>query len=302
MKSLGYLISRNTRLFFKDRGTLLAAMIAPLILLCLFVTFLGNVYRDSLLSNLPQGISLDETLLEGFVGGWLISSLLAVSGVTVAFTANMTMVQDRINGARHDLLISPVKPSVLQLSYYFSTVLITLIICTLCLGAGLIYLYFTGWYLTAASIGLVFLDLLLVVLFGTALSSIICSFLTSQGGVSAVTSVVSSVYGFLCGAYMPISQFSKPLRNVIGCLPGTYGTSLLRNHMTADVLKAMLSAQLPADVTEGIKDVFDINLYFMDHSVGLGRMYLVMTVTIVVLVLAYIALNLIKGKARQNLN
>ena len=92
MKSLGYLISRNTRLFFKDRGTLLAAMIAPLILLCLFVTFLGNVYRDSLLSNLPQGITLGETLLEGFVGGWLISSLLAVSGVTVAFFHSFALV------------------------------------------------------------------------------------------------------------------------------------------------------------------------------------------------------------------
>lgn len=42
--------------------------------------------------------------------------------------------------------------------------------------------------------------------------------------------IVSSAYGFICGAYMPISQFSVGLQKAISFLPGTYGTSLIRNH------------------------------------------------------------------------
>ena len=41
------LIKRNIRLFFKDKGMFFTSLITPAILLILYVTFLGNVYRDS---------------------------------------------------------------------------------------------------------------------------------------------------------------------------------------------------------------------------------------------------------------
>ncbi len=54
MKTLGYLIARNCKIFYKDKGLFFSSLIAPLILMFLFVAFLGNVYRDSLLSFLPE--------------------------------------------------------------------------------------------------------------------------------------------------------------------------------------------------------------------------------------------------------
>ena len=53
MKVLLSLIKRNTKLFFKDKAMFLTSLITPLILILLFVTFLGNVYRDSFNSSLP---------------------------------------------------------------------------------------------------------------------------------------------------------------------------------------------------------------------------------------------------------
>lgn len=82
MKTLPYLIARNCKLFFKDKGMFLSSLIAPLILLFLFVAFLGDVYRDSLASVL-QGAELPDRLVEGFAGGWLMSSLLAVCTVPI---------------------------------------------------------------------------------------------------------------------------------------------------------------------------------------------------------------------------
>ena len=47
MSKLMSLVQRNTKVFFKDKGMFFTSLVTPLILLLLFVTFLGNVYRDS---------------------------------------------------------------------------------------------------------------------------------------------------------------------------------------------------------------------------------------------------------------
>ena len=77
MKTLKHLIYRNTKLFFKDKGLFFTSLITPLILLVLYITFLGNVYRDSFLMHMPDGCIIPDSLLDGLVGGQLVSSLLA---------------------------------------------------------------------------------------------------------------------------------------------------------------------------------------------------------------------------------
>ena len=94
MRELRALVKRNFKIFFKDKGVFFTSLITPAILLVLYVTFLGKVYRDAFSSSLPVGFSIPEELLNGLVGGQLISSLLAVSCVTVAFCANILMVAD----------------------------------------------------------------------------------------------------------------------------------------------------------------------------------------------------------------
>ena len=231
MKTLRAIIIRNTKLFFKDKGMFFTSLVTPLILLLLFVTFLGNVYRESFQNIIPKGIEVPDSLIEGFVGGWLFSSLLAVCCVTVAFCANMLMVQDKVTGARRDFTVSPVKNSTLAISYYCSTAITTLLICFVALVACFLYLKQVGWYLSAEDMLFTALDVLLLTMFGTALSSVVNFFMSTQGQISAVGTIVSAAYGFVCGAYMPISQFSEGIQKVLSFLPGTYGTSLLHNHL-----------------------------------------------------------------------
>lgn len=288
MKSLNALILRNIKLFFKDRGLFFSALITPLILLVLYATFLGNTYRSSFLSALPEGFTVSDDLINGLVGGQLISSLLAVCCVTVAFCSNMLMVQDKVTGARQDLTVTPVKRSVLALGYYIATAVSTLIIFLITACAGFLYLAKVGWYLSVTDILLIFADVFLLVLFGTALSSIINVFLTTQGQMSAVGTLVSAGYGFLCGAYMPISNFSDGLQKVLSFLPGTYGTSLLRNHAMRGVFAEMADSGFPAEVVEGIKDSLDCNLYFFDHTVELGTMYCILGGAAVAVIVAYV--------------
>ena len=296
MTGLGNLTRRNSKLFFKDKGMFFTSLITPVILLVLYATFLAKVYRDSFASAVPQGFELDSSLIDATVGGQLISSLLAVCCITVAFCSNMLMVQDKVTGALRDITVTPVKRSMLAVSYYNETVLSTMLICLIATGAGFIYLAKAGWYLSAADTALFVLDVILLVLFGTALSSIINFFLSSQGQMSAVGTIVSAGYGFICGAYMPISQFGETLQHVISFLPGTYGTSLLRNHALAGVYQEMADTGFPSEVIEAIKDSVDCNLYFFDSKVETGTMYLILAGSTAVLIGIYIVMNLLKRR------
>ncbi len=300
MKTTLLLIKRNIKLFFADKGLFFVSLITPAILLVLYVTFLENVYRDSFTSIITDGFgfTVSEKIISGFVGGQLISSLLAVTCVTVSFSSNMLMVQDKITGMTADMSITPIKRYIPPLSYYIATVTVTFIIVLAAMCGGLIYIGIIGWYISLTDILLLLLDVFLLVMFGTALSSVINFFLSTQGQISAIGSTVSSCYGFISGAYMPISQFPQWLQKAIAFLPGTYGTSLMRNHAMRGSLAAMESEGIPTEVIDALRDTVDCNIYFFDTKVEIWQSYLFLGISVVVLIGIYVALNFTKKKIK----
>ncbi|MBQ7830852.1 MAG: ABC transporter permease [Clostridia bacterium] len=296
MKVVGALIKRNVKCYFKDKAMFITSLITPIILLTLYAVFLYDVYKDSFTMSIPQDLVYDEKLLDGLVGGLLLSSLLAVSTITVSFCANLYMVQDKATKARNDFVIAPVKPYKLAFGYFLATALNGLIISLVATVLGCAYLSFKGWYLSVADVALLLLDVLLLVLLGTSLSSLICYPLTTQGQLSAVGTVISAGYGFICGAYMPLSQYGTGLRNVLTCLPGTYGTSLLRNHALQGVLEEMSAQNFPAEAIEAMKATADCSLEFFGHNVEIWQMYLVLVGAILLFTGLYVLLNYLDAK------
>lgn len=294
MTALFYLIRRDLKVYFKDRGMFISSMITPIILLVLYVVFLGKIYRNTFTSNMPEGFVIEESLVDATVGAQLFSSLLAVCCITVAFCANLIMVQDRVTGAINDFTVTPVDNALLTLGYYFATVISALIICLAATAVSFVYLAIVGWYMSAKDVFLVLLDVFLLVNFGTALSTLICLPLKTSGQMSAVGTVISAGYGFICGAYMPISEYPAALRNVAAFLPGTYGTSIIRNHAFRGVLEEMNAAGVPAGVTDGIRDAIDCNVYFFGNQVPTYVSYLILTLSTLIIIAGVVALALVQ--------
>lgn len=287
MRRMCELVLRNTNMYFKDMGMFLTSLITPAILLILFMTFLGSIYKDSFVSAIPKGLEVSDKLISGLVAGQLSSAMLATSCVTVAFCSNLLMVQDRANGTRKDLIVSPIKKTTLGLSYFLASILSTLIVNLAATMICFIYIGCMGWFLSVGEALLAILDVILLTLFGVSLASCINYFLNTQGQASAVGTIVSSCYGFVCGAYMPISSYGKGLQNLMAFLPGTYGTSLIRNHMMNGALDS-LSEQLPSEAIKAMKDSVDVNLYFFDNSVEVWQMYLILLSFIVLFIALYL--------------
>jgi multidrug/hemolysin transport system permease protein len=296
MKILKALIKRNIKLFFKDKVLFLTSLITPVILLILYAVFLGGIFTDTLQSLLPEGYELDKKIINGFAGAQLLSSVLSVSCITVAFSSNLLMVQDKANGTIKDLTVSPVRSYTMSLGYYIATFISTLIVCLvatlICFG----YVAIRGWFFSPLDVLLIVSDVVLLCLFGVALSSVVNFFLSSQGQMSAVSTIVSTGYGYVSGAYMPTAQFPEFMQRIVSLLPGTYGTGMVRNHALRGVFSAMESDGLPKEFIDGVRDGFDCNLYFFDNKVSLPVMYIVVFGTILLLVGIYVLMNFLRSK------
>lgn len=289
---------RNTKYYFKDKVSFFMSLITPLILLVLYVTFLRNVYIQSFEAAFPEGFTVDERLVNGVAGAWLMSSILSVSAVTVAFCSNLVIVEDKIQSSINDFMVSPVKSTTVSLAYFASNFFVTFIVLMVAMCIGHIYLVTVGWYITAGDFFMIIVDCICGILFGTLLAGIVGNFIKTQGSISAVDTLVSSMYGFICGAYMPISTFSNGLQNVLGLLPGTYSVGIMRTHYMGGYLQALSDAGVPAEAINGIKDGFDANLYFFGNSVPLGAMYGILLGTCAVLLTAFIAIVVLKSKRK----
>lgn len=299
MRTFITLVNRNRKLFFRDKGMLLSSLITPIILIVLYATFLEKVYKDSFTTNLPVVVDISEKLINGTVAGQLAAALLAVSCVTVTFCVNLTMVQDRALGVRKDFDVSPIRKPMVYLGYFFSTVqnslMVNLLALVLCLG----YIGIMGWYLTVMDVALLILDLLILVLFGAVLSSIVCYPLKTQGQMSAVGTIVSAGYGFVSGAYMPISNFGEGLQRVMSYLPGTYGTALIKNHMLRGVFAEMETKGFQVEVVNGIATSLDCNPTFQGNVVEPEYMMLIMIGTVVLLGGLYLLITALPEKSKR---
>lgn len=303
-KKMISLISRNTKCYFKNKFMFFTSLITPLILLVLFATFLRNVYVDSFKNIASEfEIAIAPRALNGITGAWLMSSILSVSSVTVAFCSNIIMVEDKMNSTVNDFNVSPVKRTTIAISYFISNFFVTLIVIISIMLVGHIYLAAVGWYIPVGDVFMILIDCICGILFGTLLAGIIESFISTQGGISAVSTLISSMYGFICGAYMPLSQFSEGLRNVLGFLPGTYSVGILRNHYMngyiAEIVKNIEDPAVADGMLKGIKDGFDANLYVFGNQVSLGAMYGILLGSCAVLLAVYIALIIVKNKNKK---
>ncbi|MBQ8885016.1 MAG: ABC transporter permease [Clostridia bacterium] len=295
---LRFLVARHVKLYFKDKQTFFMSLITPLILVALFATFLRSVYVDSLQMILGE-IAAPKRLVNGFVAGWLISSILGTSAVTLAFCSQTIMVSDKVEKRVEDFLITPVKRSVLSLSYFIATVFSTLLVCLACLVLGLLYIAFSGWYLSVTDVLLALATLVLCTLFGALLAVIVETFLKSAGAASAVATLVSSLYGFVCGAYMPISQFSSSIQTFVGFVPGTYGTVLFRRCFLDGAI-GELATYLPAEALKGVKDGFDYHFYFNGNLVPAPVCFLILGLTAIILAAVFLLVVKLKSKPKKD--
>lgn len=287
--------NRNLLAFFRERMTVFFSLLSPLIVLMLYVFFLGDVQVESVLAELPEGVTIDKGLVKSFVDCWLIAGIMCVSTMTVALNSMLVMVSDKEKKINRDFMSAPVKPSVLTLGYYLSFYAITFIICFAVLIVGIIYLAACGsLYVTAADFFICFGILLLSVMNSTIIMMFIMSFIKSGSASGAFSGIFSAISGFIVGAYMPVSMFPDAIAAITTFVPGSSTGALFRNYLMRGALEKM-SEGLPPIFTESMKDYFGFSLELGSKSLGMNFMWLYLAGGVAV----FLALNILVGVLKK---
>lgn len=279
--ALGYTVRRCMGVFFKDGLSVFLAMLAPLIVLLLYLLFLGDIQTDAMTQYFPAG-TIDDKAVGAFVDSWMISGVLGTACITVSFSANNVMVSDRERGVVNDFIAAPMKKSVLLGSYFVFNFLVTVAICTIVFFIGLIYIAAAGsFYMTAADVFAALGTVLYGALSATLISVPVCASFKTQGALGGFSGIVSAAIGFLIGAYMPLSTFPSWVENTAAVLPGTHIAGLFRNFLMSGALDN-LTQGMPAGVADSIAESFSMKFQFFGDKISTDVMAGYVAVWIVV--------------------
>ncbi len=227
------LISRNLKVFFRDRASVFFSLLAVLIILGLYVLFLGDVMMQDF-----NGVSGAKALSDS----WIMSGILAVISVTTVLGAFGTMVDDRAHKIIKDFSASPLSRGKLAGSYIVSSFVVGSVMTLLAFALSEIYIVARGGTLltlsqTAEVMGLI----LLSALSNTAMLSFLVSFLKSQNAFGTASSLVGTLIGFLTGIYMPVGVLPEAMQAVVKVFPVSHAALLLRRIMMEAPMKAVFA-------------------------------------------------------------
>ena len=294
--AMGRLVGRSLRIFLRDKVGVFFSLLAQLIVLLLYVLFLGEVQMSSAEAAL-QGVPVEENVLRAFVDGWMLAGVMAVSCITVSFSAQNIMIADRERNVLSDILVSPVGRQTVTFAYFVSNVVVTAVICLVVLAVSFGYLAFSGWYLSAGDVFGILGLTLLSVLSAALISTLVCSFFKSTNAHGAFVGILSAAIGFLTGAYMPISVFPTAVQYLVLFIPGTYSAGAFRNLFMSGALSEIAASVPPA--AEGLREGFSMNMDFFGATIGLGEMLWIFAGTVLLFLAIDLLVHFVRRSSKQ---
>lgn len=290
------LTERNIEVFIKDKANVVFSMLAPLIVLALYVLFIGRMQSDGIIASLAEyGVSADDAV-RAFSDSWMLSGVMATSCITVPLCACGTMVYDKNRGVSSDFAASPIPAWLPSAAYFLSVVAAGLIICLIVLGVCFAWLGVSGsWLLSAgdvfACIGLTFLS----VLSSSTLLVFLIGFLKSEGAFTGINVIIGTVTGFLTGAYIPVSNFPAAVQYVTLFVPGSYSAALFRTFFMDGAVSEMAEAVSPQFATE-LADSFSVRLNFFGEPLAAGWAAAILAGTVLLFGVCFVVSSVIRAK------
>ncbi len=262
MTALWALTMRNLKVFLRDRANVLFSLLAPLIVLGLYVLFIGRMQSDGIISALSEfGVTADDAV-QAFSDSWMLSGVMATTCITVPLCACGIMVQDRIRGVSADFLASPVPSWAAPAAYFLSVFLAGACISLIVLGVCFLYIALSGsWLLSVTEVFAAVGTTMLSVLASSTMLVFLIGFLKSEGAFTGINIIFGTVIGFLIGAYIPVSSFPTWVQYITLFVPGSYSAGLFRGFLMQGAIDEMASVA-GEPFAEALSEQFSVRLNF----------------------------------------
>lgn len=252
-------VSRNLKVFFRDKTAVFFSLLAVLIVLGLYIFFLGDVWIDSF-PNI-KGV-------KNLMNCWIIAGLIGVTSVTANMGAFGTMIEDKSKNKIKDFYVSPIKKSKIVGGYIISSFIVGSMMSVVTLIISQIYLVYSGVYvLNFKELTEVFLIILMTSLSNSAMILFIVSLFSSEKAFSTASTIVGTLIGFITGIYLPISMLPDSVQIIVKLFPTSHGISILRQIFMKKQMDISF-ADVPTNYINEFKESMGVVYYINDKLVS----------------------------------
>jgi multidrug/hemolysin transport system permease protein len=266
------LISRHLKVFFRDKTSVFFSLLAVIIILALYLLFLGDVWAQ----DLVKAVGAKEST-KALVSSWIMAGILAITSITTVMGAFGTIVDDRVNNIIKDFKSAPVSDTKVAYSYIFASFIIGLIMTLFTFVIAEIYIVISGGELLPfISMLKVFGIVALSSLCSTAMISLLVSFFKSQAAFGTASTVIGTLIGFLTGIYIPIGALPSAVQLAIKLFPIAHSAQLLRQIMI-EPLGQQVFAGVPQAVVEEFQETMGITFRLGGEAIGASTSLLIIS-------------------------
>jgi multidrug/hemolysin transport system permease protein len=255
MTVLMALVKRNLNKYLRDRAAVFFSFLSVIIILLLYILFLGKMQVDSLSNELG-----DIDGLGWLVSSWIMAGILMVSTVTVPLAAVGGLIDDRADNILDDFYVSPISKNTLALSYLLSAWIIAFFMVFINLIVGQIYVVSQGGEFFSF---ITWIKMILLMTFSIMTFSsfffYLSIFIKTRNAFGTLSTLIGTFIGFLGGIYIPIGVLSKSVQTVMSVLPTAHAVTIFRRVYMAGAIDEVF-ANAPDGFYEEYASIYGLNV------------------------------------------
>jgi multidrug/hemolysin transport system permease protein len=224
------MIKRNLRLYFRDKASVFFSMLGVIIIIALYVLFLGSMLEGFV-------SEIDPNASRFFMDSWVMAGVVAAASITTTFAGFGTMIDDKVKKINRDFMVAPVSRAKLVFSYVLSSFIIGMIMTlfTFVLAQGYIVIY-GGEFLSFNGVLKMLGLILLSVSASSAFVFFIACFVKTTNAFAMLSTLIGTFIGFLTGIYIPIGNLPDAVQWVIKVFPISHSATAMRQVMMSEAI------------------------------------------------------------------
>lgn len=236
MFDLWSLTKRHMLRYLKDKTAVFFSFLSVIILLALYILFIGQSYT----SDLPNAVP--DNLTTFMIVSLTMGGVLVINTMSLSLGIMGTFVEDMAKRNIDAFLVTPVKRWKIMISYYISTIIVTSVLSLIMWGLTIVYVGVASsyWY----SLSVILRASGLIVLF-TFISASMMVFLTtllkSINAFGALSGILGTLVGFTSGIYMPLRILPSAVQYVASINPFSHMSILLKKVLLEEPVSQLVS-------------------------------------------------------------
>lgn len=250
------LVKRNIKIYLRDPLAVFFSFLSTIILMMIYILFLGNVGGDEL------GAILTNNEMKFLIYSQMMAGIIVLNTLTIPLGNLGSIVTDFEQNKMDAFMVTPVKRYKIILGYYVASLLITLVLSIVFWIIAVIVLgLVTGIFFPFKIIITIIPIILLFVLISTSFMILLTTFIKSVNAFGAVSGIFGSLIGFVSGIYIPLSSSSPQiLRNISSVIPFSHMTIWVKGILLEPSYQTILDkTNNNQAVIDGVKDGFGAN-------------------------------------------